>query len=60
MMVNYFKTAFRSFKRNKGFTFLNITGFTIGLVVNINNKESPPVPAKPGPEGFLLFSFSGS
>ena len=33
MMGNYFKTAFRSFKRNKGFTFLNITGLTIGLAV---------------------------
>ncbi|MFL5746885.1 MAG: ABC transporter permease [Niastella sp.] len=33
MMGNYFKTAFRSFKKNKGFTFLNITGLTIGLAV---------------------------
>ena len=33
MMGNYFKTAFRSFKRNKGFAFLNITGLTIGLAV---------------------------
>ena len=32
-MRNYFTTAFRSFKRNKGFTFLNITGLTIGLAV---------------------------
>ncbi|MBO9203017.1 MULTISPECIES: ABC transporter permease [Niastella] len=33
MIRNYFKTACRSLKRNKGFTFLNILGLTIGLAV---------------------------
>src|SRR5687768_6737723 len=28
-----FKTAFRSLKKNKGFTFLNIAGLAIGLAV---------------------------
>ncbi|OQP42754.1 hypothetical protein A4H97_11350 [Niastella yeongjuensis] len=32
-MGNYFKTAFRSLKRNKGFTFLNLAGLTIGVAV---------------------------
>jgi len=31
MIGNYFKTACRSLKRNKGFTFLNIAGLAIGL-----------------------------
>jgi putative ABC transport system permease protein len=33
MIGNYFKTAFRSLKKNKGFTFLNILGLAIGLAV---------------------------
>lgn len=32
-MKNYFKTAWRSLKKNKGFTFLNISGLTIGVAV---------------------------
>ncbi|HUB61964.1 MAG TPA: ABC transporter permease [Puia sp.] len=31
MLTNYFKTAFRSFRRNKLFTLLNICGLAIGL-----------------------------
>src|SRR5579872_2270222 len=31
MIKNYFKTALRSLLRNKGFTFLNILGLTLGL-----------------------------
>src|SRR5687767_7881292 len=33
MIGNYFKTAFRSLRKHKGFTFLNILGLTIGLAV---------------------------
>jgi putative ABC transport system permease protein len=33
MTANYFKIAFRSLKKNKGFTFLNISGLTIGVAV---------------------------
>jgi putative ABC transport system permease protein len=33
MIGNYFKTAWRSLKKNKGFTFLNISGLTIGVAV---------------------------
>ena len=31
MLSNYFKTAFRNLLRNKGFTFLNVFGLTLGL-----------------------------
>ena len=33
MIGNFYKTAFRSLKKNKGFTILNITGLAIGLAV---------------------------
>ncbi|HEX6431751.1 MAG TPA: ABC transporter permease [Niastella sp.] len=33
MIKNYCKTAFRTLKKNKGFTFLNIIGLTMGLAV---------------------------
>jgi ABC-type antimicrobial peptide transport system permease subunit len=31
MLKNYFKIAFRNLSRNKGFTFLNITGLVVGM-----------------------------
>src|SRR6266542_525828 len=31
MFKNYFKTTFRSFKKNKGYSFLNIFGLAIGI-----------------------------
>ena len=31
MLKNYLKIALRNFKRHKGYTFLNITGFAIGM-----------------------------
>jgi len=31
MLKNYFKTAFRNLRRNKGYTFINITGLAIGI-----------------------------
>jgi putative ABC transport system permease protein len=31
MLINYFKTAFRSLRKNKGYSFLNITGLAIGI-----------------------------
>src|ERR1700761_3498607 len=31
MIKNYFKTAFRSFRRHKLFTFINIIGLAIGI-----------------------------
>jgi putative ABC transport system permease protein len=31
MFKNYLKVAFRNFKRHKGFSFLNITGLSIGM-----------------------------
>src|SRR5258707_10109005 len=31
MIRNYFKTAYRSLKKNKGFTILNILGLSLGL-----------------------------
>ncbi len=31
MFKNYFKVAFRNFKRNKGFSFINISGLAIGM-----------------------------
>src|SRR5262245_45861294 len=33
MVGNHFKTAFRSLKKYKGFTLLNMLGLTIGLAV---------------------------
>jgi putative ABC transport system permease protein len=33
MMKNYIRAALRSLKRNKGFTFLNMSGLTMGLAV---------------------------
>ncbi|MCS3801626.1 ABC transporter permease [Niastella sp. OAS944] len=33
MIGNYFKTAYRSLKKNKGISFLNISGLTIGVAV---------------------------
>jgi putative ABC transport system permease protein len=35
MFGNYFKTAWRSLRRNKTFTILNITGLSIGLVCSL-------------------------
>src|ERR1700739_2029810 len=31
MIKNYIKTAFRNLMKNKGFTFINILGLTLGL-----------------------------
>src|SRR5215212_10550680 len=31
MFRNYFKTAFRNLKRNKGYTFINILGLAVGI-----------------------------
>ena len=31
MIKNYIKTAFRSLKKNKGFTFINVLGLALGL-----------------------------
>src|ERR1700679_4263476 len=31
MIKNYIKTAYRSLLKNKGFTFLNVLGFSVGL-----------------------------
>ena len=31
MFRNYFKTAFRSLKRNKGYTFINVAGLAVGI-----------------------------
>ena len=31
MLKNYFLTAFRNFARNSGFTFLSLTGLTLGI-----------------------------
>ncbi|WP_114936272.1 ABC transporter permease [Mucilaginibacter endophyticus] len=33
MIRNYFKTAFRSLLKNKGFTFINILGLALGLAI---------------------------
>ncbi|MCJ8211254.1 ABC transporter permease [Mucilaginibacter sp. RS28] len=33
MFRNYIKTAFRSLKKNKGFTFINVFGLALGLAV---------------------------
>ena len=33
MIKNYFKTAFRNLRRNKIFTFINITGLAVGIAV---------------------------
>ncbi len=33
MIRNYVKTAFRSLKKNKGFTFLNVFGLALGLAI---------------------------
>ncbi|GAA0523950.1 ABC transporter permease [Chitinophaga japonensis] len=33
MIGNYLKTAFRSLRRNKSYTFINIAGLTIGIAV---------------------------
>ncbi len=35
MISNYFKTTFRIFMRNKGYTFLNIFGLSIGMAISI-------------------------
>lgn len=35
MIGNYFKTAYRSLQKNKLYTFINLTGFTLGLGVAI-------------------------
>ncbi len=35
MLKNYFKTAFRNLRRNKGFAFVNITGLAIGMAAAI-------------------------
>ena len=31
MLQNYIKTAFRNFRRNKGYTFISISGLSVGL-----------------------------
>jgi len=31
MIMNYFKTSFRSLWRNKNFTFINIAGLAVGI-----------------------------
>src|ERR1043165_2990297 len=33
MIKNYFKTAFRNLRRNKGFAFINIAGLAVGIAV---------------------------
>ena len=35
MLKNYFKTAFRSFLRNKSFSLINITGLAIGISASL-------------------------
>ena len=35
MLNNYFKTAWRNLKRYKGYSFLNITGLTVGMAAFI-------------------------
>nr|NQU93708.1 ABC transporter permease [Bacteroidota bacterium] len=35
MIKNYLRTAFRFFKRSKGYTFINISGLSIGIAVSI-------------------------
>ncbi len=35
MLVNYFKTALRHLKKNRGFSIINITGLSIGIAVSI-------------------------
>ncbi len=35
MFKNYFKTAFRTFVKQRGYTFINISGLTIGLVTSL-------------------------
>ena len=35
MLLNYLKTAIRHFQRFKGYTFINITGLTVGLTTSI-------------------------
>ena len=35
MFKNYFKIAFRNFKKNKGFSFINITGLAIGMAAAV-------------------------
>ncbi len=31
MIINFFKVAFRNFRKNKGFSFINITGLAVGM-----------------------------
>src|SRR5579864_1356242 len=31
MLKNYFKTAFRSLRRNKSYTFINVAGLSVGI-----------------------------
>jgi putative ABC transport system permease protein len=35
MLRNYFKTAIRSFARQKGYTLINIAGLTVGIVASL-------------------------
>src|SRR5258708_4844095 len=35
MLTNFFKIAFRNITRHKGFSFINITGLTLGLTACI-------------------------
>ncbi len=35
MLFSYFRTAFRNFFKHKGYTFLNITGLTLGMVASL-------------------------
>ena len=35
MLKNYLKTTFRSFRRHKGYTLLNITGLSVGIALSL-------------------------
>jgi len=35
MLRNYFKTAFRTFRKQRGYTFINVSGLTIGLACSL-------------------------
>ena len=35
MFKNFFKVAYRNFRKNKGFSFINITGLAIGMACAI-------------------------
>ena len=35
MLKNYLKTTFRTFRRHKGYTLLNITGLSVGIALSL-------------------------